>query len=160
LPELTDYFGERSRIERRFERGDVCLMTVCRKRICAAVWFALGPNNYTEDWEALQCAFRFPANTTWCFDGKGTKLGAWGSLMAKVPDYLRERDVREVFTMIGCNNWQSIDSHRSLGYQSIGLIASLGTPNRRSVLFREYGYPWQRLPGSMSKLKLCAIPRT
>ncbi|MFV1966959.1 MAG: hypothetical protein ACC628_16150 [Pirellulaceae bacterium] len=158
VPELADYFGDPNRIQRRFQRGDVCLMTLCREKVCAAVWFALGPDDYQEDWDALRCMFQFPADTTWCFDGKGTKWGAWGSLMAKVPDYLREQGVREVFTMIGCNNWQSIDSHKSLGYRSLGVITCFGALQQKKVLFREYGRRWQRLPGSMGNLKLVADP--
>jgi hypothetical protein len=154
LPELARYSDCERRVRDRFLRGDLCLLTTCKGNICAAVWFALGPNDYQEDGHELGCAFQFPEQTAWCFDGKGTKLGAWGSLMAAAPEHLRARGVREVFTMIGCNNWQSIDSHRSLGFRSLGLITCLGAFTRKVVFWRTHAGRWQRLPGNLGRLNL------
>jgi hypothetical protein len=154
LPELAQYVGCERRVRDRFQRGDRCLVTTSKGKLCAAVWFALGANDYQEDGPELGCGFRFPEQTAWYFDGKGTKIGAWGTLMSFAPEYLRARGVREVFTSIGCNNWQSINSHRSLGFRSLGLIACLGVFTKKAVFWRPHGARWQRLPGQLGQLQL------
>lgn len=154
LPELSRYFGNRKRVETRLARGDRCIIAAGRDSIGAAVWLAIGPDQSTEDWNELRCAFQVPAGVAWSYDGKGTKIGAWGTLMKQVPGFLRRENIHEIATIIGGNNWQSMDAHRSLGYQPLGMLLHariLGLPLH---LFKPAGGNWWLLPKKIGSVNI------
>ena len=154
LAEVAQFFGSQQRVKDRYDQGHRCFVASSQAGIGAGVWLALGPNAYAEDLNDLRCLCRFPAGVGWLFDGKGKKLGAWGSLMARLPDLLGELGIEEVFALIEWNNWRSLDSHRSLGYQNVGHIACVSL---RPFLWRGYAaprQPWRPLPGSLGKLEI------
>jgi hypothetical protein len=152
LASLADYFHDEQLVSNRLGRGDRCFVTTCKGQICAAVWLVAGPGDYMEDWGALHCVFRVPAGVGWTYDGKGTRLGAWGSLMARLPSLLCEFDLDEITTIIDCNNWQSIDSHTSLGYERAGMIACGGVFGLLRTVLKPSGGWWQFPPGRIGRL--------
>jgi hypothetical protein len=153
---LGDYFGDLDRVHRRRQRGDVCLIACCREEICAAVWFVPGPASYVDDWDDLQCRFELPAGAVWSYDGKGTKLGAWGSLMAKLPEQLREWGVDRVFTAIDYHNGQSLSGHQSLGYRRLGMVRRVALPGISRTACKSGDDSWTHLPADWDRLQLNA----
>ena len=129
-------------------------ITLCQDRIGAAVWLVLGPGEFREDWTELHTFVRFPAGIAWSYDGKGTRWGAWGALMTQLPDMLRELGIRRIVTLIDCNNWQSHDSHRSLGYEKAGLISSAGLFGLWINVCRHANRRWQFLPAQIGAVEL------
>jgi len=154
LPALQAFFSDGTRVRDRFQRGDICTVTLAKDEICAAVWFALGPQDYREDWDDLGCIFRVPSGVAWSFDGKGTKLGAWGSLMGKFPQYLEQFGASEVMTIIDYDNRESLDAHRSLGYRSLGAICYFNVLGFGLRLYRSHGERWRSMPGRIGRLGL------
>lgn len=154
LPALADFFGERELIDSRFERGDLCIITLCQDNIGAAVWLAVGPGEYHDDWGDLRCVCRLPAHVAWTYDGRGTKLGAWGTLMARLPDLLRKHGVTDLVTLIDCNGWKSIDAHKSLSYQHIGVIARLGVFGLKQSVCKPCPGSWRFLPTQLDKIEI------
>jgi hypothetical protein len=132
---VAEYFGDERRVGTRFERGDRCAVTTSGGRIGAGVWIAAGPGCYDEDRQDLGFGLAIPDRAIFTYDGKGTRWGAWGALMARLPELLAEEDVEQVFTLIDCNNWLSLDSHQSLGYQRLGSLLQLGTPRYATVFW-------------------------
>ncbi len=157
VPELESFFGGSRRIDERMRRSDICVVTVSKDRIGAAVWLSPGPSDYREDWDDLRCIVRYPAGVCWSYDGVGTKFGAWGSLMMRLPDLLEEDGVEEVFTHIECDNQMSLDSHKSLGYRSIGFVWSFGVFGLVLKIYKTEGNPWRRLPGRIGRLEFCGV---
>lgn len=153
LRALEAYFGDARRVGNRCRRGDVCAMTLSNGEVGAAVWFTAGPNDYREDWEALRCVVRFPAGVAWTFDGKGTKLGAWGALMMRLPKYLGELAAKEVYTLIDYDNRESIDGHLSLGYRRAGVLVHLRFPGIMLTMCKADRGKWRRLPGRIGSLE-------
>jgi len=157
LPALEEYF-EVSPVVERYNRGDMCLATFAKDQIGAAVWFAVGPRGYGEDWDEMRCIARFPRGVVWTFDGKGTKLGAWGAMMMRLPEVLDELDVDEVYTLIDYDNDESIDAHLSLGYRRAGVVTHFRLFGIGFSLLKEDGHGWQRhvwkrLPGRIGKIE-------
>ena len=158
LEELAQYFGSRERVKARIASGDRCVVAISQAKIGAAVWLGIGPSQFVEDWDDLRCVFRYPAGIAWTYDGKGTKLGAWGTMMKLLPGLLRHENVSEIATIIDCNNWQSMDAHRSLGYESAGVLLHvrvLGVPLR---LFKPQGKRWRRVPPAIDRVKFVTKP--
>jgi hypothetical protein len=152
LPALQEFLAAPQLARDRLERGDVCLVSLVDDRIAAAVWLALGPNQYHEDWEELRCIFSFPAGVAWSYDGRGAKLGAWGSLMARLGQFAQELGADEIYCIIDYSNRPSIDSHLSLGCQRMGLVVSallFGVPFR---FYRAQQGPWRLASGRIGKL--------
>lgn len=146
LPALSRYFGHRKRVDERLARGDLCVVAMGGNSIGAAVWLAVGPASMAEDWHDLRCTFRIPAGVAWSYDGRGTKIGGWGTLMNQVPAILRTRRVKEIVTLIGGNNWQSLDAHRSLGYTKLGTILHVRICGLCLWFFQHPGGRWRLLP--------------
>jgi hypothetical protein len=154
LPRLEAFFNCPERVRERLGRGDVCAVTLAGGEICAGVWLSAGPGEYLEDRESLGCSVRFPAGVAWSYDGKGTRPGAWGALMARLPGLLEQLGAAEVFTLIDCNNWNSIRGHESLGYECAGLVGSAGVFGLGATLSKPRRGRWRRLPGRVGKLEL------
>lgn len=154
LPALGEFFSNPKRVRQRFDRGDLCMVTLAKNEICAAVWFALGPLDYREDFSELGCIFQVPAGVAWSFDGKGTKLGAWGSLMGQFPDCLEQHGAKEVITVIDYNNRDSLDAHKSLGYRGTGVVCYLKLLGFALRLYKNHGRRWRLLPGQIGNLTL------
>ena len=153
LEPLAAYYDDRQLVSERFQRGDLCVITLCQDAIGAAVWLSFGPGEFREDWDQQRYTCCFPAGTGWSYDGRGTKWGAWGAMMAKLPELVRERDVDELWTMIDCNNWKSLDAHRSLGYETIGIVGSAGLFGLvRSICKRPRQW-WHPLPARMGTVE-------
>jgi hypothetical protein len=153
---LSEYFGSADRIRERFDRGDFCLIACCREGIGAAVWFAPGPANYIDDWKDVRCRFEVPAGAVWSYDGKGTRFGAWGSLMARLPEYLRQWGVEFVFTAIDYHNGESMSGHQSLGYRRLGMLQSVGLPGISRTTCKGSKDSWSQLPAVWERLQLTA----
>ncbi|MBN1853185.1 MAG: hypothetical protein JW829_10695 [Pirellulales bacterium] len=154
MPALSDYFKKPWQVRQRLERGDFCFMTMFESRIGAAVWVRIGPGCYQDDWNDMHYVSQFPAGVGWTYDGKGTKWGAWGMLMARLPEFLRELGVHEVITLVDCNNWQSLDAHRSLGYEKIGTLGCIGWIGMIQNIYRSSNRTWHRLPTSIGAVEL------
>ncbi|MBN2476446.1 MAG: hypothetical protein JXB62_17665 [Pirellulales bacterium] len=154
-PALESYFADSQRVRNRLRRQDLCVIAVSKGKIGAAVWLALGPKDYQEDWRDLRCVLRVPAGVCWTFDGLGTAFGAWGILMACLPPLLEELGASEVYTQIECDNQVSLDSHKSLGYQSAGLIGCFGIGPCVLRVYRPHGQRWRLVPGWIGSLEVC-----
>ena len=146
LQALIEYYGDAQRVTNRIERGGLCILARCGDQIGAAVWTYLGPNEFDEDWAELRTTFQFPAAVAWAYDGKGTKLGAWGTLMARLPELLATCGVEELATVIDCDNWQSIDAHRSLGFESVGIVGCLSILGLPLRVHKPPIGRWKRVP--------------
>jgi len=153
LPMLADYFGSETRVRDRFERGDVCVMTTIRDQVCAAVWFTAGPTDYHEDWDSMQYIFRITEGAGWSFDGKGTRLGAWGTLMGQLPAFHLEHGISDIYTAIEYDNQESISAHHSLGYHHVGNALSIRCFGLKLHLYRPKDGTWQTLPGKINGLQ-------
>lgn len=152
---LGTYSGNHERVKIRTDRGDLCMLNECMNEISAMIWFSFGPNQYKEDWDAVKCCVSFPENVAWMYDGKGTKLGAWGCMMMHMSDRLRDLGVEEVYTMVDWENHRSIKSMKSLGLQQIGsyrFLKLFGMQSNRCKLMGEKR--WRRLPAQIGKLEL------
>ena len=152
-PALEAFFGDSRPIRERMRRGDVCVVTLSKDQIGAAVWLSLGPKDYREDWDDLRCILRFPQGVCFTYDGVGTRFGAWGSLMARLPELIEDHGVVDVFTQIECDNQLSLDSHKSLGYRSVGFVWCLGVFGLFLRIHKTGGRRWRRLPGHVGKLE-------
>ncbi len=150
--ELARYFGDHERVEDRFARGDQCVVAICQKAIGAAVWIAVGPSHSAEDWQDLRCALHFPAGVVFTYDGKGTKMGAWGTMMKQLPRFLLDQNVQEITTIIDSDNWQSIDAHRSLGYTPEGLLLHIRVFGITMRFFKPPQHGWQRVPHTINRV--------
>lgn len=153
-PAVDAFYSGSREIHERIRRGDICMLALVKDQIGAAVWLSLGPNDYPEDWEDLRCIVRYPPGVCWTYDGVGTRLGAWGSLMARLPELLQQRGVTDVFTQIECDNRASLDSHKSLGYRSVGFVWCLGVFGLVLRLYKVHGARWRLLPGRMGELEV------
>ena len=142
----------------RLERGDLCVLTVSQQKIGAALWLAIGPGVFREDWDDMRYTCQFPAGVGWTYDGKGTRWGAWGTLMARLPDLLDPFSVHELVTLIDCNNWQSLDAHRSLGYENIGAVGSIGALGLVCSVCRSRDRRWHRLPARIGSVEILNRP--
>jgi hypothetical protein len=154
VPAITAFFGPDRPIARRVDRGDRCLVATVRDEIRAAVWFAPGPGGYAEDAGDLGCELQFPERSAFSYDGKGTLLGAWGTLMAQAPDLLTQIGVDEVITLIDYDNHLSIKSHQSLGYRRLGLLGCLRLARWMQPFYWDGGTLWRMLPGRLGSLEL------
>jgi hypothetical protein len=143
---LTKYFGDAGRVVPRLEQGAVCFVASCQEQICAAVWLLPGPAWFSEDWDLTHYHVDVPARTAWSFDGKCTRWGAWGSLMARLPDQLRQLNIDEIYTAIDYNNGESLRSHFSLGYRSLGLVGRVTLLGLTLTCCRRWGKGWCRVP--------------
>ena len=152
MPAVEDYF-EHGRVHERFRRGDVCLTTLVKGEMGAGVWFAPGECVVRDDWQALRCAVRVPAGVAWTYDGKGTKLGAWGAMMTQLPRHLERIGVEDVYTLIDYDNRESIDGHVSLGYRRVGIVANLRIFGCGVTATRADGRRWRRLPGRIGRIE-------
>ena len=153
LPAVGPFFGNSERARRRLGRGDVCVVTLAKEKVCAGVWLAVGPGVFEENLDALSCVVRFPEGVCLSFDGKGTRLGAWGSLMARLPQHLGELGVSEVFTMIDYDNRESLDGHLSLKYRRVGLIGCLRVFGLWLRIYKTPGRRWRRMPGRIGEVR-------
>jgi len=150
---VQSFYGNRRRIKERMERGDICIITLCKDQIGAAVWLSPGPKYYYEDWDNLRCIVHYPVSVCWSYDGIGTRFGAWGSLMVRLPGFLEQFGIDEVYTHITCDNRISLDSHKSLGYRSAGFIWTFGIFRFILRLYRVAGGHWLRFPCLIGKLE-------
>jgi hypothetical protein len=154
-PAIATFFGPDRPIKARFRRDDRCLLATLRDELCAAVWFSPGPKDYWEDARDLGCVLQFPAGIVFSYDGKGTRLGAWGTLMARAPEFLQQIGVGQIVTLIDYDNHLSINSHKSLGYQRLGLIGGLRLGRWIQPVYWDGGTLWRMLPGRLGPLELC-----
>jgi len=148
-PELGEFFASPALVNRRLARGDACAVVLAGGSVCAAAWWIPGPATVTEDWDDLGCLYRIPAGVAWGYDGRGTKPGAWGCLMARLPEFLAALGVERIAASIHYNNHLSIASHLSLGFRRLGWIGCvrlLGFPLRA---YRPAETSWHRLPGHL-----------
>jgi len=154
VPAVTAFFGPGRPIMQRVRRGDRCLIATVRGEICAAVWFSPGPGHYAEDAGDLGCELHYPETVAFSYDGLGTRLGAWGTLMARAPDLLQQIGVDEIVTLIDYDNYLSINSHQSLGYRRLGLVGCLGLAQWMQPFYGTGRTPWRMLPGRLGPLEL------
>jgi hypothetical protein len=154
LPAVAAFFGPDRPIEDRFLRGDKCLLALLRDEICAAVWFSPGPKDYGEDARDLGCLLHFPVGVAFSYDGKGTRLGAWGTLMSRAPGLLKGLGIDQVVTLIDYDNILSVNSHRSLGYHRLGLVGCLRVGGWAQPFHLGNNQLWQMLPGRIGPLEL------
>ena len=154
LPALVEYFGDAQRIDTRLARRDECVIAISQQKIGAAVWVSTGPNETAEDWEDMRCTFRYPMGVAWAYDGKGTKIGAWGSMMKQLPSLLRKWNIEEIATIIDCDNWQSFDAHKSLGYQVVGILLCLSIFNWSLHAYKPTNQGWRRLPPTIGQVEV------
>jgi hypothetical protein len=150
--ELAEYFERADLVHKRLVAGDVCLVTRCGGKLGAGVWISPGPNDYDENRDELGCTVRFPAGVAWSYDGKGTRWGAWGALMARLPELLDELKLGEVYTLIDYDNQESLAGHRSLGYQRVGLVGCVALFGLSLSVCMPIGERWHLASGHVGKL--------
>ncbi len=154
IPKLAAYFGPGRPIDARLRRGDICLAAFSGEEIGAAVWFAFGPQNRDEDSKDLGCSLQFPAGTTFSYDGKGTRMGAWGTLMMRAPQLLEDLGIQRIATLIDYENALSIRSHLSLGYRRLGYLGCLKLGRWAQPFYSVDSKTWRMLPGRMGPVCL------
>jgi hypothetical protein len=154
VPKLAAYFGPDRPIDARLRRGDICLATFSGEEIGAAVWFAFGPQTRDEDSKDLGCSLQFPAGTTFSYDGKGTRMGAWGTLMVRAPQLLEDLGIQRIATLIDYENALSIRSHLSLGYRRLGYLGCLKLGRWAQPFYTVDSKTWRMLPGRMGPVSL------
>lgn len=154
LPRLSTYFGSDRPIANRYRRGDIGVLAVRGDEICAAVWLATGPTEYSEDVRDLGCSLAVPEGVVFSYDGKGTRLGAWGTLMAHLPRLLDELQIRQIVTLIDYENTLSIRSHRSLGYRREGYVGCVKFARWVQSFYTDAGGIWRMLPGRIGSVSL------
>ena len=157
LPVVEAYF-DNSRVHERFRRGDVCFVTFVKNEIGGGVWFSTGPNVYPDDWPTLRCAVSIPAGVAWTFDGKGTRMGAWGAMMMRLPEYLEGVGAEDVYTLIDYDNQKSINGHLSLGYRRGGMVVNLRVLGLGLTAYKADGHRWRLLPGRIGRLEFDGNP--
>ncbi len=102
------------------------------------------------------CIEKFFPDTAWSYDGRGPKLGAWGSLMATFPAMLEKRKIHGLTALVECNNWQAFDAHRSLRFEATALRASLSLFGwHRCYYYKSKGAFWCTIPTTVSGVELC-----
>ena len=74
--------------------------------------------------------------------------------MARLPHLLAERGLRTVFTLIEWNNWKSLDAHKSLGYESVGLVCCIQACGVARPAYRTSETRWQSPPGRIENVEL------
>ncbi|HIQ22324.1 MAG TPA: hypothetical protein EYH34_13955 [Planctomycetes bacterium] len=151
---LAELFGDAQLVEDRLERGDVCFVAQSSGGIGAGVWMVLGPGRFREDWDQLRSIFHVSRGAAWSYDGRGVRLGAWGSLMAALPGQLHGVGVGEIYTSIDMDNQRSIDSHLGLGYRRRGLVLRIGCGPWGVTLLKPFGRRWQPLPGRIERMRI------
>ncbi len=151
MPAVETYF-ESPHVHERLRRGDVCLVTLVKNEIGSGVWLIPQERIYRDDWSALGCAVRIPDRAAWTFDGKGTKLGAWGAMMMQLPERLERIGVEDVYTQIDYDNQESIAGHLSLGYRRVGMVVHLKVLGVGLTACRADGNRWRLLPGRIGRL--------
>ena len=154
LPALVEYFGNSDRIDRRLARRDMCVVAISQQQIAAAVWVSTGPNEIAEDWKEMRCTFRYPMGVAWAYDGKGTKIGAWGTMMKQLPALLRKSGIDEIATIIDCDNWQSFDAHKSLGFETVGILLCLNILGWTLHAYKPARQGWRRLPPTIGQIEV------
>ncbi len=159
LDALAQFYDNRLLIESRFARDDLCVVALCGEELVAAAWLTVGPGEFLEDAIQTHCVSKIPLGVAWIYDGKGTKLGAWGSLMARLPDLLEKRGLNDLLGMVDYNSWQSIDAHRSLGFRNAATFACLGAFGFRRCFHRTEGRRWRRLPLTIADVQFCQAAR-
>jgi len=152
--ELAGYFERADLVHERLAAGDVCIVTRAGGKLGAGVWLRPGPGDYDENRDELGCTVRFPAGVAWSYDGKGTRWGAWGALMARLPQFLDELDAGEVYTLIDYDNQESLSGHRSLGYHRVGLVACVALFGLSATLCLPTEQRWHLAPGHVGRLTL------
>jgi hypothetical protein len=155
LDALVQFYGDRPLLESRFDRGDLCILALCKEQVVAAAWFAVGPSEFHEDQETMHYYSKIPSGAAWIYDGRGTKLGAWGTLMAKLPQTLASRNIDNLVALVNFNNWRAIDAHRSLGFKSTATIGYVGAFGLHRCFFRTKESRWRPLPATVSGVELC-----
>ena len=151
--ELAEYFARPDLVRERLAAGDVCLVTRAGGKLGAGVWLRPGPGDYDENRDELGCTIRFPAGVAWSYDGKGTRWGAWGALMARMPAFLDELALGEVYTLIDYDNQESLAGHRSLGYRRAGLVGCVALMGLSLTVCVPDGRRWHFAPGYVGKLQ-------
>lgn len=154
LPNLSAYFGPERSVDARLSRGDVCVLAVRSGQIGAAVWLAIGPAEYREDIPDLGCSLSVPSHVAFSYDGKGTRLGAWGTLMMQLPGLLDDRRVGQVVTLVDVENTHSIRSHLSLGYRRIGYVGCVKFAGWVQTIYTVGGGTWRMLPGRIGSVAI------
>ncbi len=152
--ELGRFFGCPARVAGRLDRGDVCAVVLAGGRVCAGAWLAPGPAVVEEDWDDVRSLYRIPAGVAWGYDGRGTRPGAWGCLMARLPEFLASLGADRIAASIHYNNHLSIDSHLTAGFRTLGWIGCarlLGLALRR---YRPADGRWGRLPGPLGPIEV------
>lgn len=149
---LAEYFGSAERVRQRLDHGDACAVVLAGERLCAGAWLTLGPATVEEDWSDVRCRYRIPAGTAWGYDGRGTKPGAWGCLLACLPGFLGELGAERMVASIHYNNHLSIDSHLSTGFHSVGWIACVRFLGLSFRAFRAAEGRWRRMPGQIGRV--------
>jgi hypothetical protein len=151
---LSAYFGPDRPVEARIRRGDVCVLATRGGQIGAALWLAVGPAEYGEDVPDLGCSLSVPPHVAFTYDGKGTRLGAWGTLMMQLPDLLGERQVGRTVTLVDIENTHSIRSHLALGYRRAGYVGCVKVARWVKTVYTEGGGTWRMLPGHIGSVVL------
>lgn len=155
---LGEYFGNAQLIRERSQQDDVCVIAETGGKIAAAMWLKIGPAVYLEDASSMGCCFHIAEKAVWTYDGKGTRIGAWGTLMSQLPSLVEIHGVERVVTLIESNNWQSLDSHRGWGFQRLGSVASMQVLGKRHIRCRGRDGSWDRLPQSLPPVTVAPVP--
>jgi len=154
LSGLESYFSNSQVVRDRLRRGDICLVALVSGQIGAAVWLALGPKKYYEDWSELRCVFRFPAGACWVYNGRATVFGAWGGVAMSLSQHLERLGVSTVFTQVDHANTVSLQCTKSLGFRPIGRICRLTVARFSLCIYRTHKGRWRPLPGRIGNLEL------
>ena len=74
--------------------------------------------------------------------------------MAQLPEHLGQLGIDRVYTTVTYDNGASLSGHRSLGYQSLGLLGRVALPRLSRTGCKRWGKSWCRLPAQWDQLQL------
>ncbi len=75
-------------------------------------------------------------------------------MMKQLPSLLRKYDIDEIATIVDCDNWQSYDAHKSLGYERIGIIFCVRIFGWHLHAYRPANRFWQPLPPAIGSVEI------
>jgi hypothetical protein len=154
LEALIEFFSKPDVVRERWNRGDACLIALANDEICAATWWMLGPNTYDTDRRLLGSVFSLPSGVCWSHDAKGTRFGAYGTLLLHQRHYLTSLGIKEVWGAVDYQNKNAIAANHAAGFTTAGWLLHLTYLGFRLTRCRTPNTGWCSLPAVIGSLSV------
>jgi RimJ/RimL family protein N-acetyltransferase len=155
---LGEYFEKPEIICKRWQRGDSCLMAIADGDIAAALWWMRGPNCFPDDQQTLGSSFRIEEGNFWAYDAKGTRLGAFGSLLMCQRQFLDELGAKQVWGQVDYANKAALKANEAVGFKTAGRILRVSVFGWGVSRQRTTGDRWRSMPARLDGLQICRVP--